>query len=155
MFLVKWVNLADVYCVITHRQSVLGAGSFAAATAWNLTCYVCGVFSPTLDPCGIIKKVSCNLVWLPVFVWHKAPGGERGLQLPRLDQVRTSTVLIVCVFLMHRSPGMCGARGGEDRANQLSLSPPSTGPADKSQERGSGSLHYHNNQIAGIKISFE
>lgn len=50
---------------------------------------------------------------------------------------------------------MCGEGGGEDRANQLLLSPPSPEPADKSQERGSGSADYHNNQIAGIKISFE
>lgn len=49
---------------------------------------------------------------------------------------------------------VCGG-GGEHRANQLLLSPPSPEPADKSQERGSGSADYHNNQIGGIKISFE
>lgn len=71
----------------------------------------------------------------------------------RLDQVRTSTILIVRVFDTEESRNVTG--GGEDRANQLLLSPPSPEPADKSQERGSGSLDYHNNQIAGIKISFE
>lgn len=71
----------------------------------------------------------------------------------RLDQVRVSTILIVLIFDTEESRNV--TRGGEDRANQLLLSPPSPEPADKSQEKRSGSPDYHNNQIARIKISFE
>ena len=69
----------------------------------------------------------------------------------RLDKVRVSTILIVQVFDTEESRNVTGGWwwGGDDRANQLLLSPPSPEPADKSQERGSGSLDYHNNQIGG------